>query len=285
MDIKIYSSDGHEVEFSIFKFSAGEIQVKILSVDPSPEVKKDYDFVCREYSSDGIMACILLRNALYWKYRSIERFNILFPYFPYSRQDRVCAEGEANSKGILNYILMQAGFDTISTFDVHSKTGNINNYYPWQFFLPEDFRYFNTLIHEVGFRLVRPDEGATERVDNFASLFSLRKENITQGIKKRDPETGQLSGFDYKGDVRGKKLLIIDDLCDGGGTFIGLAQKLLEGGAKEVRLYVTHGIFSKGIDILLENGISHIYTTDTYYRGESTENLTVFKIVEDRGEV
>jgi ribose-phosphate pyrophosphokinase len=111
----------------------------------------------------------------------------------------------------------------------------------------------------------------------------LYRENIIQGNKKRDPETGGLSGFDYEGDVKGKNLLIVDDIADGSGTFIGLAQKLLEGGAKEVRLYVTHGIFSKGVDFLLNNGISHIYTTDTYYRGESTENLTVFKIVEDTG--
>jgi ribose-phosphate pyrophosphokinase len=83
--------------------------------------------------------------------------------------------------------------------------------------------------------------------------------------KKRDVASGKLTGFSLMaGDVRGRDLLIVDDLCDAGGTFIGSAQVLREAGAHSVSLYVTHGIFSKGVEHLFANGIDAIYTTTSY---------------------
>ena len=108
--------------------------------------------------------------------------------------------------------------------------------------------------------LVAPDAGATPRVQKIAEDMNV---NFIQAAKLRDPKTGRLSGFDFTGDVEGKRLLIVDDICDGGGTFVGLTSELIEGGAKTIDLYVSHGIFSKGIGVLFEGGISHIYTTDT----------------------
>lgn len=83
--------------------------------------------------------------------------------------------------------------------------------------------------------------------------------------KHRDVQSGQLTGFALlAGDVRGRDVLIVDDLCDAGGTFIGAAQVLRQHGARSVSLYVTHGIFSKGVEHLLAQGIDNIYTTTSY---------------------
>lgn len=64
-------------------------------------------------------------------------------------------------------------------------------------------------------------------------------------------------------DLTDKTVMILDDICDGGRTFIEAVKHLREAGAKRVELYVTHGIFSKGVENLLDNGIDHIYTTNS----------------------
>ena len=108
---------------------------------------------------------------------------------------------------------------------------------------------------------VAPDAGAAKEVQQLAIL--MNKEFI-QGHKTRDTRTGALSGFGYSGSVEGKNLLIIDDICDGGGTFIGLAEALRATETPEdISLYVTHGMFTKGYDGLLKC-FSTIYTTNTY---------------------
>jgi len=110
--------------------------------------------------------------------------------------------------------------------------------------------------------LVAPDAGATKKVDTVAKHFGGLE--VIQGYKKRDTATGAITGIGFMGDVKGKDLLIVDDLCDAGGTFIGLGMKLKDAGAKAVGLYVSHGIFSKGIGALLNSCIDEIYTTVSF---------------------
>jgi ribose-phosphate pyrophosphokinase len=85
-----------------------------------------------------------------------------------------------------------------------------------------------------------------------------------QCLKTRDTKTGALSGFSIADPliVKGRNVVIIDDICDGGGTFIGLAQVLLEAGAQSLRLGVTHGLFTKGL-APLHAVFSQIHTLDT----------------------
>ncbi len=86
---------------------------------------------------------------------------------------------------------------------------------------------------------------------------------IVECTKERDSASGRL----FKPEVlqpelvKGKRCLIVDDICDGGATFVALARRLREAGAIEVSLFVTHGIFSKGKDL---EGIDNIYTTGSF---------------------
>ena len=95
------------------------------------------------------------------------------------------------------------------------------------------------------------------------NLERLRAPHATaRCIKKRDSETGALSGFAVEsGDVRDAVCLVVDDICDGGGTFSGIAAVLREAGARSVSLAVTHGVFSRGIELA---GIDTTYCTDSY---------------------
>jgi len=117
--------------------------------------------------------------------------------------------------------------------------------------------------------VVAPDAGATKRCERFAKAVGAA--GVIQCLKKRDTKTGQLSGFTCTADVSGKKLLILDDICDGGGTFVGLASELFT--AKQLDLAVVHGIFTKGTG-QLGSIYNKIYTTDSYY-GEVPENLKI----------
>jgi ribose-phosphate pyrophosphokinase len=108
--------------------------------------------------------------------------------------------------------------------------------------------------------LVAPDAGALKKIHPVAKACGAGEFAILS--KERDLASGALSGFSLlAGDVVGKAVLIVDDLCDAGGTFIGSAQVLREAGARSVSLYVTHGVFSKGIEHLLNNGIDAVYAT------------------------
>lgn len=127
--------------------------------------------------------------------------------------------------------------------------------------------------------IVIPDLGARERVNALLAHYSFDREEdrgkvfpVVQAIKERNPLTGKVECLGLLRSnvtLTGKNCLIVDDLCDGGATFVQLAKVLRKEGAATategavtVNLFVTHGLFTKGPQL---EGINHIYTTDSYY--------------------
>ena len=80
------------------------------------------------------------------------------------------------------------------------------------------------------------------------------------GEKVRDQSTGRITHYSINGDVKDKNILIVDDICDGGMTFRILSKSLVDRGSKSNNLYVSHGIFSQGLDVLRNDGINRIFT-------------------------
>lgn len=109
--------------------------------------------------------------------------------------------------------------------------------------------------------LVSPDAGALKKIYKVSEY--LGGIPVIECSKKRDVRTGQLSGFSvYEEDLKGKHCVVVDDICDGGGTFLGLATALKEKNAGKLSLIVSHGIFSKGFDPLKEH-YDTVFTTNT----------------------
>jgi ribose-phosphate pyrophosphokinase len=108
--------------------------------------------------------------------------------------------------------------------------------------------------------LVAPDAGATKKVEKYANAWQLP---MVQGFKKRDTNTGALTGFGLAEPIPERHVaVIVDDICDGGGTFAGLAAEIhKDHPMTPVHLVVTHGIFSKGWRL---DGIDAISTTDSF---------------------
>ena len=104
--------------------------------------------------------------------------------------------------------------------------------------------------------LVSPDAGSNKKVFKLSQKYNIP---MIRADKLRDLTNGQiLETIVYTDDLTGKRVLIVDDICDGGRTFIELAKQLINKGAT-VDLYITYGIFSKGKEVLKMAGIDNIY--------------------------
>jgi ribose-phosphate pyrophosphokinase len=175
------------------------------------------------------------------------------PYMPFSRHDR---KNDAYDSSPMPFVLdLMASVDLV-TIDPHSDVSGIFPYYP-QSEVVKQFENFGIFAGNA--MVAIPDAGASKKTYSW-----LNGRDVVQCLKKRDPKTGALSGFQIVNPeaVKSRKVVIIDDICDGGGTFLGLAEELLLAGAISIRLGVTHGLFTKGTSELNQK-FSQIVTLDT----------------------
>jgi ribose-phosphate pyrophosphokinase len=260
-------------------FSGGEVNVRIPDIKGYPPNVMNATIFAKISSSDIIIAVIQLADALRRRFPYLEKLYLEMPYAPYARQDRVCNTGESLSSKVFADMINFCNFDKVVIYDAHSevmpallnkcKSVGVLNVITNQFKL-------DNLLSEKKVVLVAPDFGSTKKIEKIAEYYNHT--SIIQGVKHRDLQTGVLSGFGYYGEAKHKDLLIVDDICDGGGTFVGLANKLRDGGAKSISLFVTHGIFSRGYEYLLDNGIDVIYTTNSLHQKEK-ENVETLEII------
>lgn len=187
-------------------------------------------------------------------------------WLPYARQDRYMSDTDSFALNVFARLLNTLRFDRVFVLDPHSEVAcaAVDN----MVVIPQS----RCLIAHTELRrqlacgelmLVAPDAGALKKIHDVARATSAQA--IAIMTKSRNVATGALTGFALvSGDVSGRDVLIADDLCDAGGTFIGAATILRDAGARSVSLYVTHGVFSKGVENLLNQGIEKIYTTTSY---------------------
>ena len=188
------------------------------------------------------------------------------PYLPYGRADRHMpkAGGEVVGVKLLGDILNQFNLEKIYTLDAHSPASslvvkNLVNIPPY------------ALIHRAtqniaGAYLVSPDAGAEKKIYTYSKEFSLP---VLRAYKTRDTLTGDITGIQFI-DTPPKHAIfvVVDDICDGGRTFIELAKS---GGFKPQNsiLCVSHGIFSKGLNEL-NNYYGEIFTSDSFPQTKTT---------------
>lgn len=213
-------------------------------------------------SADAIFDVLLAKNVLDLN-GYITKLNIR--YLLGARMDRRINATQPFTLEVVARMLNGAGFQWIRILDQHSKAScellNAQAVYPTGIVA----RVLDEYLPSESVILI-PDKGAEPRVLTLLeSVLGGEHYMTAQCHKKRDSKTGALSGFgiDNASLLKGKRCLILDDICDGGGTFSGLAQVALSQGfsAKSVDLFVTHGIFSKGLPL---DNIDTVYTTDSY---------------------
>ena len=188
---------------------------------------------------------------------------LIMGYMPNARYDRHMFEGDAAALKVFAKMINCLGFDTVSTFDAHSSVAE--NLFPIfkEVSQAEVLKDGKEVIYQKRYNfLVAPDAGASKKIHKVSEVLGIPY--ITMH-KHRDVKTGEITGTSVldKVDLTGKTVLIVDDICDGGRTFVEAAKVLRENGANVVDLCVTHGNFSAGVGRLFEGGIDTIYTTDT----------------------
>lgn len=206
-------------------------------------------------SSSDFMKLVFIKSVL--DAHDIKNVELYLPYIPYGRQDRVCNEGEAFSLKVFGKMLNNLKFYKIHTLDPHSSVSeacvdNLVVYNQYQIFsgssLLKDYLSDNSVI-------VAPDAGAMKKVGFLAKMFDVK--DIVRADKVRNLDDGKILETVVHAkphSLDGKNVVIFDDICDGGRTFIELAHAIKDQHTlQSINLVVTHGIFSAGLDALDKN--------------------------------
>lgn len=238
--------NGSKVEFKSWKFPAGEVGVQIPQIQKHEKVWLELTMP----TSDEIFIALNILDALAVKDIPRENIDLFIPYMPYGRQDRVCHEGESFALRVFAHMLKAfPHYNNIYIKDMHSEvTHHAFMGYGMQVqhmsqsscakYLPK----FDALI--------APDKGAADKVMTHYQV-SLGTPCHTLLKTRKD---GQVIYVDESYDTIRGNVCVVDDICDGGATFLSLAEMLkrTQPNITSLNLYVTHGIFSKGVEELLK---------------------------------
>lgn len=234
------------------------------------------------YDHDGELfqlQCLVehLRN------HKVAHIRLYMPYLPNARMDRVKNDDEVFTLKTFAKIINNLHFDRVTVLDPHSNVSNalidrIEAVPPTQYIMKTIENLAACGIRDI--MLFFPDEGAMKRYLPIAKQLGLP---YVFGIKTRDWKTGKIKGVEIAGqteELTDKYVLIVDDICSKGGTFYHSAKALrkMEPSVKGIYLYVSHleHIVHEG-EMLQSGEINHIYTTDSIYRREGDDRITVYR--------
>lgn len=242
--------------------------MKSFSADCNITVKWD--------GSDDLVDLLLVNDAMREVFGKDAKIECTIPYFPYARQDRVMQYGESHSLRVFAGIVRSCGFSLVKTTDPHSDVlaslfgpGELEITKQEDVFV--DSWIFNSLAEpgeNYNVYLVAPDAGALKKVYNIAKITKLP---VILANKVRDVETGEITHTAVEDNHnRGHmKFIVVDDIVDGGRTFIELAKSLKSVyRCDKLVLWSSHGIYSKGLDVL----------TDDYDFIATANNMSKFKL-------
>ena len=262
------------VNSSIRKFADGEIYVEI-----NENIRGNSIFIIQSISSpanDNLMELLLCIDAL--KRSSAKNITAVIPYFGYARQDRKVVPRTSISAKLVSNLITKAGADRVVTVDLHA--GQIQGFFDIPvdnlFATPIFARHIKKKIKSKKIICVAPDVGGTERARALGKLLNVG----LAIVDKRRPKPGQSQVMDVIGDVKNQTCIIVDDIIDSGGTIINAAKALKTRGAKEVYVYITHGVLSGDAVKKIKNSvIKNLVITDTINNGEKTKNTKNIEVL------
>lgn len=205
---------------------------------------------CDFKGSDDIVDLLLVTDAVRNLITPQPELVLCLTYIPFARQDRRVNPGEAHALKVFANLVNSLNFKYVYVADPHSDVceavfNNLIIRPQWE--LAEE--YIRTAVPGRVTHILAPDVGATKKAEKLAKKLGLP---MLVANKRRDPKTGQIIAFELLDDQsqvgRFDHVLVVDDICDGGGTFLPIPSLFKNGPC--VSLYVTHGIFSKGIQDL-----------------------------------
>src|SRR6478672_6959816 len=223
-------------KIKVQKFSDGEMNVEFQE-----SIRGQFVFLVQStYApADNLMELLLMIDAA--RRASANKIIAVIPYYGYARQDRKDRPRVAIGSKLIANMLTAAGADRIITMDLHAP--QIQAYFD----IPVDhldssavFIPYITQLRLENLTFAAPDVGATNRIREIASYFEADMV-ICDKHRKR---ANEIASMQVIGDVDGKDIVLIDDICDTGGTLVKSAALLKEKGARSVRALITHPVLS-----------------------------------------
>ena len=234
-------------EVNIQRFSDGDICPVFLE-----SVRGDYVFIVQSTCapSDNIMELLLMIDAA--KRASAYKVIAVLPYYGYARQDRKDKPRVAIGSKLIANMLVAAGADRVITMDLHAP--QIQGYFDIPVDHLDSHAVFIPYIEKLkleNLTFAAPDVGSANRIRQIASYFNTEMV-ICDKHRKR---ANEIASMVVIGDVVGKDVIIIDDICDTGGTLAKSAGLLKEKGARSVRALITHPVLSGKAYENIENSV------------------------------
>ena len=217
-------------------------------------------------ANDNLMQLLIMMDAL--RRASARRITAVIPYFGYARQDRKTDGRTPISAKLVANLISTAGADRVLTVDLHA--GQIQGFFD----IPTDNLFGGpVMVDDIKERfgkdkivVVSPDVGGVVRARSLAK----RLDADLAIVDKRRPEAGTSEVMNIIGDVSGARCIMLDDICDSGGTLANAATALKEHGASSVSAYVTHGVLSgSAVERIQKSVLDEFVMTDTIQPSEA----------------
>ena len=262
------------INSSIKKFSDGEIYIEIHE-----NIRGNSIFIVQSISSpanDNLMELLLCIDAL--KRSSAKNITAVIPYFGYARQDRKVVPRTSISAKMVSNLITKAGADRVVTLDLHS--GQIQGFFDIPvdnlFATPIFARHIKKRIRSKNLICVAPDVGGTARARALGKMLNVG----LAIVDKRRPAPGKAEVMNVIGNVNNKTCIIVDDIIDSGGTIVSAAKILKEKGAKDVHVYVSHGVLSgNAVEKIKKSKIKNLVITDTIDNSQKLKKANNIEIL------
>ena len=230
--------------------------------------------------NETLMEVLICLDAM--RRSSAAEVTCIIPYFGYARQDRKASPRQPITAKLVASMLEEAGANRVVTFDLHAA--QIQGFFHCpvddlttvpmmgQYFRRKNFDPENVVV-------VSPDHGGVKRARNLAEMLGTQ----LAIIDKRRPRPNVVEACNVIGDVEGKDAIIVDDICDTGGSLIAASNILKENGAKDIYVCITHGLFSNNAAIRIQDSpIREIVCTNTIIPNEAdlaaTNKITTLSV-------
>ena len=270
------------INTNIRRFADGEIYIEI-----NENIRGTNIFIIQSISSpanDNLMEMLLCIDAL--KRSSAKNITAVIPYFGYARQDRKVVPRTSISAKLVSNLITKAGADRVVTIDLHA--GQIQGFFDIPvdnlFATPIFARHIKKRIKSKNIICVSPDVGGVARTRGLSKFLN----SGLAIIDKRRPSPGKSEVMNVIGNVKDKCCIMVDDIIDSGGTIVNAAKVLKEKGAREIHVYITHGVLSgDAVNKIRKSTIKNLVITDTidnYNKIKNAKNIEILSVSNLMGE-
>jgi len=271
---QICKSYGHRLgKVNIQRFSDGEILPTFME-----SIRGDFVFLVQSTHSpaENLMELLLMIDAA--KRASAYKIIAVIPYYGYARQDRKDKPRVAIGSKLIANMIQAAGADRLITMDLHAP--QIQGYFDIPVDHLDSHAVFIPYIENLkleNLTFAAPDVGSANRIREIASYFEAEMV-ICDKHRKR---ANEIASMVVIGDVTDRDVVIIDDICDTGGTLAKSAALLMEKGARSVRALITHPVLSgKAYENIEKSVLDELVVCDTIPLKQSTPKIKIISVAE-----